>query len=122
MLRLVLIGFLIAHGLVHVALWTPKYDPETAPFDPTRSWLLGDQRSLARLFAFVAAAFLVVAGVGLAVHGEWWRPTAVIGMSVSSALLLFYFNAWYLFILAVNAALIVGIASMDWPSKATLGA
>jgi hypothetical protein len=122
MLRLVLIGFLIAHGLVHVALWTPKYDPETAPFDPSRSWLLGDQRSLARLLAFVAAALLVVAGVGLAVHGEWWRPTAVIGMSVSSALLLFYFNVWYLFILAVNAALIVGIAFMDWPSKATLGA
>jgi hypothetical protein len=122
MLRLLLIGFLIAHGLVHVALWAPKYDPETAPFDPSHSWLLGDQRSLARVLAFVAAALLVVAGVGLAVHGEWWRQTAVIGMSVSSALLLLYFNAWYLFILAVNTALIVGIAFMDWPSKSTLGA
>ena len=122
MLRLVLIGFLIAHGLVHVAMWAPKYDPETAPFDPSHSWLLGDQRSWARFFAFVAAALLVVAGVGLAVHGEWWRPTAVIGFGVSSVLLLFYFNAWYLFILAVNTALIVGIALMDWPSKSTLGA
>ena len=122
MLRLVLIGFLIAHGLVHVALWAPKFDPEAAPFDPSHSWLLGDQRSLARILAFVAAALLVFAGVGLAVHGEWWRPTAVIGLSVSSALLLVYFNAWYLFILAVNIALIVGIAFMGWPSRSTLGA
>lgn len=122
MVRLLLTGFLVAHGLVHVAIWAPRYDPETAPFDPSRSWLLGDRRSLARLLAFAAALILVLAGVGLAVQGEWWRPTAVIGMSVSSALLLLYFNVWYLFILAVNTALIVGIALMDWPSKSTLGA
>jgi hypothetical protein len=41
---------------------------------------------------------------------------------VSTALLLFYFNPWYLFILAVNIALIVGVAWMDWPSKTTVGA
>jgi hypothetical protein len=29
--------------------------------------------------------------------------------------LLLCFNPWYLFILAVNAALIVGIAFMNWP-------
>jgi hypothetical protein len=28
LLRWLLIGFLIAHGLVHVAIWTPKFDPE----------------------------------------------------------------------------------------------
>jgi hypothetical protein len=32
-----------------------------------------------------------------------------------TVLLLLYFNSWYLFILAVNAALIVGIALMNWP-------
>ena len=41
---------------------------------------------------------------------------------MSTVLLLVYFTPWYLFILAVNAALIVGIAFVDWPSKTTVGA
>jgi len=122
MLRVLLIGFLIAHGLVHVAIWAPKYDPEKAPFDASHSWLIGDHRPLAQVLAFAAAAILVLAGIALWSHGGWWRPTAVLGLSVSTALLLLYFNPWYLFILAVNAALIVGIAFMDWPSKTTVGA
>lgn len=45
-----------------------------------------------------------------------------VGLSEATALLLLYFNPRYLFILAVNIALIVGIAWMDWPSKTTVGA
>ena len=48
MLRFIMIGFLIAHGLVHVAIWAPRYDPQKAPFDASRSWLIGDQRGLGR--------------------------------------------------------------------------
>jgi hypothetical protein len=44
----------------------------------------------------------------------------VIGMLLR--VLVLYFNLWYLFILAVNLALIVGVAWMDWPSKSTVGA
>ena len=122
MFRVLLVGFLIAHGLVHVALWAPKYDPETAPFDASHSWLIGDRRRLAQVLAFSAAAVLVLAGLALGVHGSWWRPTAVVGLTVSTALLLLYFNSWYLFILAVNGALIVGITWLDWPSTSTVGA
>lgn len=122
MLRVLLIGFFIAHGLVHVAIWAPKYHAEKAGFDASHSWLIGDQRTLAQVLAFTAAALLVLAGVALWPHGGWWRPTAVVGLSVSTVLLLLYFNPWYLFILAVNIALIVGIAFMDWPSKTTVGA
>jgi hypothetical protein len=32
--------FLIAHGLVHLAVWLPE--PKDAPFDPGHSWLLGE--------------------------------------------------------------------------------
>ncbi len=122
MWRVLLIGFLIAHGLVHVAIWTPRYDPEKAAFDASHSWLLGDQRTLARILAFSAAGILVLAGIALWAHGEWWRPTAVIGLSVSTVLLLLYFIAWYLPILSVNAALIVGIVWFDWPAASTVGA
>jgi uncharacterized membrane protein YphA (DoxX/SURF4 family) len=121
-LRWLLIGFLIAHGLVHVAIWTPKYDPEKAAFDASHSWLIGDQRPLAQVLAFVAAALLIVAGIALWAHGGWWRPTAVVGLGVSTVLLILYFTPWYLIILPVNIALIVGIAFMDWPAKTTVGA
>jgi hypothetical protein len=87
MLRWLLIVFLVAHGLVHVAIWTPRYDPEKGAFDASHSWLI-----------------------------------AVVGLGVSTVLLILYFTPWYLFILAVNIALIVGIAFMDWPAKTTVGA
>ncbi len=122
LLRVLLSLFFIAHGLVHVVIWAPRYDPEKAPFDASHSWLLGDRRPLARTLAFLAAAVLIVAGIALLVQAGWWRPTAVVGLSVSTALLLLYFNPWYLFILAANLALIVGVAWLDWPSKSTAGA
>jgi len=122
LLRVLLGVFFIAHGLVHVAIWAPKYDPAKVPFDASRSWLLGDQRPLARVLAFAAAAILVVAGIALLAQGGWWRPTALVGLGVSTALLLVYFNRWYLFILALNIALIIGIVWLDWPARSTVGA
>jgi hypothetical protein len=122
LLRVLLIGFFIAHGLVHVAIWAPKYDPEKALFNASHSWLIGDRRPFAQTLAFAAGAILILAGVALWAHGGWWRPTAVVGLAVSTVLLLLYFNPWYLFILAVNTALIVGIAGMDWPARSTVGA
>ena len=122
MWRVLLIGFLIAHGLVHVAIWTPRYDPETAAFDASHSWLLGDRRTLAQIFAFSAAAILVLAGIALWAHGEWWRPIAIIGLGVSTVLLLLYFIPWYLPILTVNVALIIGLVWFDWPAASTVGA
>jgi hypothetical protein len=83
---------------------------------------LGDQRTLAQILAFSAAALLVLAGIALWAHGEWWRPTAVIGLAVSTVLLLLYFTAWYIPILIVNLALIAGIVWFVWPSASTVGA
>jgi hypothetical protein len=74
------------------------------------------------MMAFAAAAILMVAGIALLAQGGWWRPTAVVGLGVSTALVLLYFTPWYLFILAVNIALIVGIAWLDWPAESTVGA
>jgi uncharacterized membrane protein YphA (DoxX/SURF4 family) len=123
MLLRVLLGlFFIAHGLIHVAIWAPRYDPTKAAFDASRSWLLGERRPLARVLAFGAAAILIVAGIALLAQGDWWRPTAVVGLGMSTVLLLVYFTPWYLFILVVNLALIVGIVWRDWPATSTVGA
>lgn len=75
MLRVLLIGFLIAHGLVHVAIWGPKYDPAKGSFDASHSWLIGNQRPLAQVLAFAAAAILILAGIALWSHGEWRRSS-----------------------------------------------
>lgn len=80
------------------------------------------RQAFVRGIAFTAAAILVVAGIPLWIQGGWWRSTAVIGLSLSTALLPVYLDPWYLFILAVDAALIVGIEWMDRPAKTTVGA
>jgi hypothetical protein len=37
--RSLFIGFLIAHGLVHLAIWlVPKPSDQKAPFDPDHPW------------------------------------------------------------------------------------
>jgi hypothetical protein len=53
----------------------------------SHSWLIGDQRPLARALAFAAAALLMLAGIALWTHGGWWRPTAVVSLGVSTVLL-----------------------------------
>lgn len=123
MWRFLFIGFLIAHGLVHLAVWLmPKPTDQRAPFDPDHSWLLGDQKALAVLLAVTAAVLLVGSGLGLWASAGWWRGVAVVGLVASFALMVVYFSPWYLFIEAVDAALIVGIAWLAWPSKTMVGA
>lgn len=122
-MRFLFIGFLIAHGLVHLTIWLmPKAPGEKAPFDPNHSWLLGDQKTVAVVLAVTATALLVAGGVGLWAHADWWRGVAAIGLAASFGLMVVYFNPWYLFIEGINAALIVGIVWLTWPSKTMVGA
>ena len=124
MWRFLLIAFLVAHGLVHLVIWLipPKPKDEAAPpFDPSHSWLLGDRKAPARVAALAAAALLIAAGLGLWGDADWWRPVAVAGLAASLGLMVVYFDRWFLFIEAVNAALIVGILWMSWPSQAMVG-
>jgi hypothetical protein len=123
MWRFLFIAFLIAHGLVHLAIWlTPKPAGEEMPFDANHSWLLGDQKAVAVILATTAAVLLVGGGLGLWAHADWWRAVAIVGLAASFGLMVVYFNPWYLFIEAVNAGLVVGIAWLAWPSKSMVGA
>ena len=123
MWRLIFIGFLIAHGAVHAAIWaSPKAKAAGAPFDPSHSWLLGSQRGLAIGLALVAAGLLASAGIGLWTHAEWWRGIGTAALGTSFALMVVYFNPWFLPIEAVNLGLIIGLLWLDWPSRAMVGA
>jgi sulfite exporter TauE/SafE len=121
--RFLFIGFLIAHGLVHLTVWLmPKPADGKAAFDVNHSWLLGNQRTVAVVLAISASALLVVGGLGLWAHANWWRSVAVIGLAASFGLMVLYFNSWYLFIESVNAGLIVGLVWLTWPTRAMVGA
>jgi len=123
MWRFLFIAFLIAHGLVHLAIWLmPKPPGQKAPFDPDHSWLLGDQKTVAVVLAVAAAAMLMAGGSGLWAHADWWRGASVIGLTASFGLMIVYFNPWYVFIEGVNAALIVGMVWLTWPTKTMVGA
>jgi len=123
MWRLLFIAFLIAHGLVHLAIWLmPRPAEEKAPFDPDHSWLLGNQKTVAVVLAVMAAVLLLAGGLGLWAHAGLWRGVAAIGLAISLGLMVVYFNPWYLFIGAINAALIVGIVWLAWPTKTMVGA
>lgn len=100
--------FLIAHGLVHLAIWLPKPD-EKAPFDVGHSPFAGDVRRLASALAIAAAVVLVLGGLGLIGEAAWWIPVTVTGAVVSGALLLLTFNRWWLIGLGINAT-IIGLA------------
>ena len=98
-------AFLIAHGLVHLAIWLPK--TQNPPFDVNRSPFAGDVRAAAQALAVAAAVLLVPGGAGLIAGTSWWAAVTVAVAAVSAALLLLTFSPWFLVGLAINAAIIV---------------
>jgi hypothetical protein len=109
--------FLVAHGLVHLAVWLPPFDPEKSPFDPRHSWLFarGDAdergRSVAVGLAWVCAAMFVVAGIGVLADLAWGGGLAIAGAAVSLLLTVGWFHRWLAFNVVINVAIIVIAAS-----------
>ena len=111
------VGFLIAHGIAHVGIWAfPRPSGQQRPFDPSVSWLLGSEESLAALLAIGAAVLLVAGGSLLWAGVPWWRPLAVLGLAVSFVLMSLFFNPWFLPIQVVNGGLIAGVLRGSWPA------
>lgn len=121
MWRVLFIGFLIAHGGVHLAMWFSPIDPD-GPFDPSHSWAVGAQRSVAVTLAAIAAVVLIVSGAGVWMGGSWWRLIAAAGLSVSFLLMAFFFHPWFIPIQVINAVLIVALLWLNWPTEAMVGA
>lgn len=98
--------FLLAHGLVHLAVWLAPASAD-APFDPRRSWLLGDARWPLRPLAVLACGLFVLAGALVLGDSGPAGGTAVAGAAVSLALVVLTFNRWLVFAVAINVAIIV---------------
>jgi hypothetical protein len=98
--------FLVAHGLIHLAIWVPR-PPADAPFDAHRSPMFGDVRAVAAVLAVLAAGGFVVSGVGYLAGQDWWAPVALGAAGVSIALVILTFTPWWLLGLAIDAAIAV---------------
>ena len=98
--------FLIAHGLIHVAIWMPEPKAD-APFDPGRSWLFGEARGIARALAAVTAALFGAAGILVMLGAGSAAGLAVVGAMASLALVLLTFHPWLLGAVAIDVAIAV---------------
>jgi hypothetical protein len=105
MIRILLGGLVIAHGLVTAAIWvSPARDGE--PFRATRSWVLGEARSLAVALALAAALGFVLAGTGFLAHQAWWGVFGVGAGAVALVLMGLYFNPWLLAGIAISGGVL----------------
>jgi hypothetical protein len=135
LLRLILGGVLLLHGLGHggafgALLWLRlRPGSNTGGWLAARSWLVpaltGDP-GLA-----VASAFWVVALVGFvaAALSSWgvllpldvWKPLAVASAIVSTAGIVLFFGTWPMFntlaALGVNIAVLVAVLWLHWPPE-----
>jgi len=98
--------FLVAHGLVHLAVWMPE-PKDDAPFDPRHSWMLDEARALTRTLAIAACVLFVAAGVLVLAGGGLGAGLAVAGTAVSLLLVLLTFHPWLLGAVAIDLGIAV---------------
>lgn len=102
--------FLIAHGLVHVGVWSPKRQPDV-PFDAVHSWLLGDRPAAFWRLAIAACVLFVAAGILVLADADLGAAIAVAGAAISLLLVVLTFNRWFFAAIAINVGiLVIGLA------------
>ena len=124
MTTVLVVGFLLAHGLVHLAVWLPHPEPEPAkppPFVPDHSALLTavrvpapTRRRVSEVLAVATAAVMVVAALGVALGQEWAIGAAVLGATLGLVLKLVFFDPWLLVGITLDL-LVLSLALADWP-------
>ncbi|MFI6645967.1 hypothetical protein [Streptomyces sp. NPDC050504] len=117
-------AFLIAHGLLHVAVWTvPQRPDKPSPFDPGHSWALAaahvspsPARAVALALAWYAAVVYVIAGAGVLASSGWWTTAALVGAAFGLVLKAVWFDPWLSFGVLLDVGVIVAVAS-TWPAS-----
>jgi hypothetical protein len=122
--RLILAGFLLAHGAIHASFLSPR-PPATAggpawPFETARSWVLtplGVQPATTRLLgkALVAATIASFAVAALATAGlmptNLWGPATAVAAGASVALLVLFFHPWLVLGVLIDVGLLWAVFS-----------
>ena len=117
------VAFLLAHGLVHFAVWLPHPDPgpdKSAPFAPDHSAVLTKTsvpqttaRKLSTTLAVAAGVGFVLTGLAVAVDVAWAVPVAVVASLLGLGLKALFFNPWLLIGIALDLGVLAG--ELTWP-------
>jgi hypothetical protein len=107
MLRLVVVGFLILHGILHAAIWIPPQRGGQLPsFGLQASWLFAEVRPVVVTLALIAASGFALSSVAYAAHLYVWALSAVLAAVASMALIVATFTPWWSFAVVINAAIL----------------
>jgi hypothetical protein len=123
MIRVLLAMFLIAHGLLHGAIYAvPRKPGDEAPFDPGHSWALAGlgiaarpARATATALAWTAAGLFGLAGTFLLAGAGLWTSTAVLAAAVGLVLKLGYFHPWLTFGVLLDLGVLAAVLAR-WPA------
>ena len=134
LMGLFLAGFLLAHGLIHVAFISPA-PPATAGgpawlFATDQSWLvraLEIRPEIVRILAMAlvavtVAGFALAAVAALGIAPGLWPPAIAIGSIASVGILIAFFHPWLSLGLAIDATLLWATFIAGWvPASMGLG-
>ena len=128
--KLLLGGFFIAHGLIHICYGIPAPD-ENWPFSLNHSWLLSRfqiSQGFLRVFGMIlwitaTAGFI---GAGLGVFGiplmvQWWRPIATVSSVVSFLLIGIFWHRWFIVGLLLDVVVFLALVWGQWPPTTLVG-
>jgi len=128
MTKLLIGGFLIAHGLIHVAFWATPRGPDQ-PFDSSRSWLLelfgisaGSARTISIVLAVAAATGFIAAGIALFAGSDSWHVIAIVTAAGSLPLFVLFFNPWLTLGAAIELGILYSLVVSHWPAEKVVGA
>lgn len=124
MLRWLVAGVLVAHGLVHIAVWASSKVAEGQGSTPDRSWVLGTQHSLVIGLTYLVVALFAVAAGALLFQAGWWPQMTIVAAGASLLLVALFPGAivgpWIVAPIAINGALIAAVW-LSWPGSLMTG-
>lgn len=138
MIRLVIGGVLLIHGLGHggalgALIWIRlRPGTETGGWSAARTWLASSLTAdtatlIASAFWIASLVGFVVAALsfwGVLVPGEVWKPLAVSSALVSMVGIVLFLGTWPMFntlaALAMNIAVLMAV-SLNWPPQSVFG-
>lgn len=110
MIRILVAALFVGHGLVHGIMFALPYSAQAAadlPFNPSRSWLIGETRAFGLVFALVVTLGFIVAGAGYLWRASWWPHLTIVAAFLSLVMLVLYFSKWWIAGYAISVALAI---------------
>lgn len=119
-----MVAFLVAHGLLHLAIWVPKPEPDPdrpPPFEPDHSAVLTATKvpqaathQLALALAAATTAAYLLTGIAVALDTSWAVAVAMVAAVAGLVLKGLYFHPWLSLGVLIDCA-VLGSALVGWP-------